>query len=163
MARIQSRSIDLGDVAESPRSEAVPSRSPAYQAFLILRIAFVVAPIVAGFDKFFGLLVNWDQYLAPIVTRIIPVAPHTFMMAAGVIEIVAGLLVAFWPAIFAYVVSAWLVGIIVNLSSSPVITTSHCATSVSLSGPSRWGDSPDCSATPETGRHGRRFPRRRTR
>jgi uncharacterized membrane protein YphA (DoxX/SURF4 family) len=78
-----------------------------------------VAPIVAGLDKFFGLLVNWDQYLAPVVTRIVPVAPHTFMMAAGAVEIVAGLLVAVWPAIFAYVVSAWLLGVIVNLLLIP--------------------------------------------
>jgi len=78
-----------------------------------------VAPIVAGLDKFFGLLVNWDQYLAPVVSRIIPLAPHTFMMAAGAIEIAASLLVAIRPAIFAYVVSAWLVGIILNLLLIP--------------------------------------------
>ena len=35
--------------------------SPAYQAYRILHFGFVVAPILAGLDKFFHLLVNWDQ------------------------------------------------------------------------------------------------------
>jgi hypothetical protein len=91
----------------------------AGQAYLILYAGFVALPIVAGLDKFFHLLVNWDQYLAPIVTDIVPVSAHTFMLIVGVIEIVAGLLVAVRPRIGAYVVALWLWGIIVNLMLIP--------------------------------------------
>lgn len=99
----------------------VPSAgsSPAYQAYLILRIGFTALPILAGLDKFFYLLVDWDQYLAPAVARMLPVTGHTFMLAVGAIEIVAGLLVAVWPRLGAYVVAAWLWGIIANLLMVP--------------------------------------------
>lgn len=92
---------------------------PAYQAYEILHIGFAVLPIVAGVDKFLRLLVNWDQYLAPLATQVLPVERHTFMLAVGVIEILAGLLVAFWPRVGAYVVTLWLWGIIVNLLMIP--------------------------------------------
>ena len=99
-----------------PESRA-PARAatPAYQAYQLLYVAFVVAPILAGFDKFMHLLANWDQYLAPRIVAILPVSVHAFMMAVGAIEIAAGVLLAFRPRIFAYVVGAWLVGIVVNL------------------------------------------------
>ncbi len=97
----------------------VRSASPAYQAYQFLYVAFVIAPIVAGADKFLHFLVNWDQYLSPMVTNMLPIAPHTFMLGVGVIEIIAGLLVAFAPAIGGWVVAAWLCGIIVNLLSIP--------------------------------------------
>jgi len=93
--------------------------SPAYQAYLILHMGFTVLPILAGLDKFFHLLVDWDQYLAPAVTRMLPVTAHTFMLAVGAIEIVAGLLVAVRPRLGAYIVAAWLWGIIVNLLLVP--------------------------------------------
>jgi len=86
---------------------------------LILHIGFAVLPIVAGLDKFCHVLVNWDAYLAPVVTRLLPVDGHTFMLAVGVIEIVAGLLVAFRPRIGAYIVMLWLWGIIANLLLVP--------------------------------------------
>src|SRR5436305_968253 len=89
--------------------------NPAYQAYQILHWGFVAAPIIAGLDKFFHLLVNWDQYLAPIVARVLGGNGHAFMLAAGVIEIVAGLVVAFKPRIGGYVVAVWLLGIIINL------------------------------------------------
>lgn len=95
------------------------AQSPSYQAYQILHIAFVVAPLCAGVDKFFHFLVNWDQYLSPLVTRMLPVSAHTFMLGVGVIEIVAALLVAFMPAIGAWIVVAWLCGIILNLLSIP--------------------------------------------
>ncbi|HET7340010.1 MAG TPA: hypothetical protein VFL90_01000 [Methylomirabilota bacterium] len=98
-----------------PRVAVAPAKDPARQAFRILQVAFVLAPIVAGLDKFFGLLVNWDQYLAPSIAGMLPVAPHTFMMAVGVIEIIAGLVVAFRPYYGGYLVTLWLYGIIVNL------------------------------------------------
>jgi hypothetical protein len=88
---------------------------PAYQAYLILHVGFVVLPIVMGVDKFFDVLGNWDLYLAPLVPRLTHLEAHTFMMAVGVIEIVAGLLVAFRPHIGACVIVLWLCGIIVNL------------------------------------------------
>ena len=91
------------------------SKSGSHQAFQILRLGFTVAPIIAGLDKFLQLLTHWDKYLAPAVPNAIGVAPHTFMMIVGAIEIVAGLLVAVNPRIGGYVVAAWLVGIIVNL------------------------------------------------
>jgi hypothetical protein len=87
----------------------------SHQAFLILRFGFTVAPIIAGLDKFLGLLTNWDKYLAPAVSNALGIAPHTFMVAVGAIEIVAGLVVATRPRFGGYLVAAWLVGIIVNL------------------------------------------------
>src|SRR3954470_15642164 len=90
-------------------------RGPAYQAYQIMHWGFAALPILAGLDKFIHLLVNWDQYLAPIIPSMLHVSAHTFMMAVGVIEIVAGLLVAVKPRIGSYVVAAWLWGIIVNL------------------------------------------------
>jgi uncharacterized membrane protein YphA (DoxX/SURF4 family) len=98
---------------------AVRSSSPSAQAYQILHLAYTVAPIVAGVDKFFHWLVNWDQYLAPAVARMLPVPGHTFMLAVGAIEIVAGVLVAVAPRIGGWVVAAWLLGIIVNLLLIP--------------------------------------------
>src|SRR5262245_40062275 len=100
-------------------SAGIRIQSPSFQAYQILHIAFVVAPLVAGIDKFFHFLVNWDQYLAPTVARMLPVSGHQFMLAVGVIEIVAGLLVAFLPAIGGLVVGVWLCGIVFNLLLIP--------------------------------------------
>ena len=101
--------------------QIVPARAPdvGHQAFRILQAAFVVAPIVAGVDKFFHLLVNWDQYLAPSIAGLLPVAPHTFMLAVGVIEVIAGLVVAMAPYYGGYLVTLWLWGIIANLLMIP--------------------------------------------
>src|SRR5262245_28831868 len=93
--------------------------SPSYQAFQILHVAFTVAPIVAGLDKFFHALVDWDMYLSPMVERMLPFSGHTFMLGVGVIEIVAGVLVALAPRIGGWVVGFWLCGIILNLLSIP--------------------------------------------
>jgi len=91
----------------------------AREAYHILRIGFTAAPILAGIDKFTHLLVNWDQYLPSFVNRMVGGHGHELMLVAGVIEIVAGLGVFFKPKIFAYVVSAWLVLIILNLLMIP--------------------------------------------
>jgi uncharacterized membrane protein YphA (DoxX/SURF4 family) len=88
---------------------------PRYQAFTLLRIAFTVAPIVFGLDKFFNVLVDWTTYLAPWVNDLMPGSATQFMDVVGIIEIAAGLLVALKPRYGAYVVAAWLAGIIVNL------------------------------------------------
>jgi len=88
---------------------------PAAQAYRILHLGFTVAPILAGLDKFTNLLTNWEQYVAPVVANALPFSPHTFMLAVGVVEVVAGIGVFLKPRLFAYVVAAWLVGIILNL------------------------------------------------
>src|SRR5438094_597806 len=100
------------------RASAVADH-PAYQAYLVLYAGFVALPILAGLDKFFHLLTNWDQYLAPLVTQILPLTAHTFMLVVGVIEIAAGVLVALRPQVGACVVALWLWGIILNLLLIP--------------------------------------------
>jgi hypothetical protein len=90
-------------------------QDPAYQAFWLLRIGFVVAPIVFGLDKFFHVLVDWDHYLAPEFVDLFNTEAHTLMYAVGAIEIVAGLVVAVRPRFGGYLVAAWLAGIIFNL------------------------------------------------
>jgi hypothetical protein len=99
------------------RAAVSAGKDVAYQAFRILQIVFVLAPIVAGLDKFVGLLVNWDQYLSPVIAGRLPVAPHTFMMIVGVVEIIAGLIVAAKPYYGGYLVTLWLWAIVVNLLS----------------------------------------------
>ncbi|TWF80473.1 hypothetical protein FHX44_116416 [Pseudonocardia hierapolitana] len=87
----------------------------AHQAFLLLRTVFTVAPVLFGLDKFFGLLTDWEGYLAPQIDGLVPGTAHQAMLAVGVVEILAGVLVAVSPRIGGYVVAAWLAGIIVNL------------------------------------------------
>jgi hypothetical protein len=102
--------------ATRPRVEqAVSLGDPAYQAFWLLRIGFVVAPILFGLDKFLNWLVDWERYLAPEINDLIPGNAHQAMLAIGVIEIVAGLVTAIRPLFGGYLVAAWLAGIIVNL------------------------------------------------
>jgi len=103
----------------SNASVGLRTQSPSYQAYQILHIAYIVAPLVAGVDKFFHFLVNWDQYLSPAIARMLPVPGHTFMLGVGVIEVAAGLLVAIMPALGGAVVGAWLCGIILNLLMIP--------------------------------------------
>jgi hypothetical protein len=91
------------------------STGPAYQAYRILQFAFAVAPLVAGIDKFLHWLVDWDRYLCPLARRLLGDHSHEFMLAVGVIEIIAGIGVALKPKFFGYVVAAWLIGIVVNL------------------------------------------------
>jgi hypothetical protein len=91
--------------------------NPAYQAFLLLRLGFTVAPILFGLDKFAEVLVNWDRYLAPWIDRQVPGTAQEAMYVVGAIEILAGLIVAFAPRFGGYLVAAWLGGIIVNLVS----------------------------------------------
>jgi uncharacterized membrane protein YphA (DoxX/SURF4 family) len=88
---------------------------PAYQAFTLLRIAFTVAPILFGLDKFFNVMVDWEQYLAPWINDLVPGSAATAMHLVGVVEIVAGIFVALKPRYGAYVVAAWLGGIIIDL------------------------------------------------
>ena len=92
---------------------------PSRQAYAVLRTAFTVAPIVFGLDKFPNLLVQWDRYLAPVLSDPLPVSPHQAMYVVGVIEVIAGLIVLVHPRLGAIVVAAWLAGIIVNLLLIP--------------------------------------------
>jgi hypothetical protein len=89
--------------------------NPAYQAYLLLRVGFTAAPILFGLDKFFNWTVDWPDYLAPWVNDIVPGSGQDFMYSVGAVEIAAGILVALAPRLGAYVVAAWLAGIVVNL------------------------------------------------
>jgi hypothetical protein len=107
--------------AKVPVSTPGPAQpdNPAYQAFWLLRTGFTIAPIVFGLDKFAHVLVNWDRYLAPRVNDILPGTAHQAMYAVGIIEVVAGLIVALRPRFGGYLVAAWLAAIIVNLLLIP--------------------------------------------
>ena len=94
-------------------------RDARYQAFTLLRLAFTLAPIAFGLDKFFNVLVDWPIYLAPWINDIAPGSGQDFMYLVGGVEIVAGVLVAIKPRYGAPVVAAWLAGIIVNLLTVP--------------------------------------------
>jgi len=98
---------------------AVERRRNQRDAYRLLYAGFVAAPIVAGFDKFTDKLGNWDRYLADGVAERLPVDRHAFMQAVGLIEMGAGMLVAAKPKWGAYVVTAWLGGIIANLWAKP--------------------------------------------
>jgi uncharacterized membrane protein YphA (DoxX/SURF4 family) len=110
-ATLDPREASLGAPTLSERFKS----DPAFQAFLLLRVAFTVAPILFGLDKFFNVMVDWESYLAPWINDIIPGSASTAMHLVGVIEIVAGIFVALKPRYGAYVVAAWLAGIILNL------------------------------------------------
>ena len=103
--------MHVPSVHPSPTISTV-RRDHAYHA---LHLGFIAAPVIAGLDKFTHLLVNWDQYLAPSIARLSPIGGHGLMLVVGVVEVIAGLLVAVKPRIGGLVVAAWLVGIIVNL------------------------------------------------
>jgi hypothetical protein len=94
-------------------------RDPAYQAFVLLRSAFTLAPIGFGLDKFVNVLTDWDRYLAPWINDIVPGSADQAMLMVGVVEVAAGVLVAVRPRIGGYVVAAWLAGIILNLLLIP--------------------------------------------
>ena len=91
------------------------AKNPAFQGYLLLRLGFVVAPILLGIDKFFNWMVVWPNYLAPWVNRLMPGTAQQFMYVVGGIEILAGLLVLISPKWGSLVVAAWLAAIIVNL------------------------------------------------
>jgi hypothetical protein len=88
---------------------------PAFQAYLLLWVVFTVAPILFGLDKFAGVMVDWERYLAPWINDIVPGSAADAMYVVGVIEVVAGLVVALAPRYGALLVAAWLGGIILNL------------------------------------------------
>src|SRR5262245_33149768 len=110
------RADDVTVIPDEPAGAATDLRNPAYQGFLILWAGFVAAPILFGLDQLvFNKLTDWGLYLAPVFRDLSPFDVRATMMVVGAIEIVAGLLVLVRPRIGAYVVAAWLAGIIVNL------------------------------------------------
>jgi uncharacterized membrane protein YphA (DoxX/SURF4 family) len=98
-----------------PKSEVL-RRDPAAQAFLLLRIALTVAPILFGLDKFAGILTDdWTKYLAPEFNDILPGSAQDAMYLVGGVEIIAGLVVLVAPRFGGLLVAGWLAGIIVSL------------------------------------------------
>ena len=94
-------------------------RDARYQAFMLLRLGFAVAPIAMGLDKFWNQMVYWPQYLAPWIDDIAPGSAQHFMYFVGAVEILAGIAVLLKPRYGAYLVAAWLAGIVINLFSYP--------------------------------------------
>ncbi len=108
------------DLKSEIAPRGAPLRSdPTYQAFWLLRIGFTLAPILFGLDKFANVLTNWEVYLSPRFDSLIPGNAHQAMLAIGLIEIIAGLSVLIAPRFGAYLVAAWLAGIILNLLLIP--------------------------------------------
>ncbi len=108
----------LGVAGPAPGSSAfarIRAAEPGYQAFLMLRVAFAVAPIAFGIDKFANVMVHWPKYLAPWINDIVPGTAQQAMYAVGVIEIVAGIAVLVKPRYGSWLVAGWLAGIVINL------------------------------------------------
>jgi hypothetical protein len=103
----------LGRAPATDPSLRVPTAS--HQVFLVLRIGFTALPILFGLDKFANVLTDWTKYLAPQIDSIVPGTAHQAMLAVGVVEIVAGLVVAVLPRFGGPLVAVWLAGIILNL------------------------------------------------
>jgi len=95
--------------------KATGQTSEVSKSWLLLKYTYGLVPIVAGLDKFTNLLTDWSQYLNPGVAQMLPFSAATFMMIVGVIEIVAGIIVLTKTELGAYIVSAWLVGIALQL------------------------------------------------
>lgn len=111
---MESAALPRQSAADRVRAAAA-SDDAGYQAFLLLRIGFAVAPIAFGLDKFFNVMVHWPKYLAPWIDRIVPGTAQQAMYGVGVVEIVAGIVVALKPRFGGPLVAAWLAGIVVNL------------------------------------------------
>lgn len=102
-------------IDEKTHAPAATLSEPRYQAYQILHWGFVAAPLLAGADKFTNLLTKWADYLSPTFASLSPFSPQRTMTLIGLVEVVAGILVALKPRVGAYVVAAWLAGIILNL------------------------------------------------
>ena len=98
--------------------EITNSNQVVRSVWTVLKITFIVVPVVAGLDKFTDLLTNWDLYLHPGIASMLPFSAHVFMQIVGVIEIIAGILVFAKPAIGGWVVMAWLICIALTLIAS---------------------------------------------
>jgi uncharacterized membrane protein YphA (DoxX/SURF4 family) len=112
-------SAATGTAVSTYRPATSRAANATYQAYQILHFGFIVLPIIAGIDKYLHWLVDWDKYLAPFVTQTLHIPAQPFMWVVGIVEIIAGLLVAFWPRVGAYIVMLWLWGIVINLLIIP--------------------------------------------
>lgn len=113
---MESAALPRNGAAAAGRSTFPAIRDdPGFQVFTMLRVVFAIAPIAFGVDKFFNVMVDWPQYLAPWINDIVPGSGQDAMYIVGVIEIAAGLLVALKPRYGAPLVVAWLAGIVINL------------------------------------------------
>jgi len=112
-------SVGASDAHLTAVPAARDATTPSYQAYRILHLGFTVAPILAGADKFFHVLTDWDKYLPSVVNNLVGGHGHALMLVVGLIEVVAGIGVALRPRIFSYVVAAWLGAIIINLLLIP--------------------------------------------
>jgi len=111
---VDTRVVEHRRVFKVSRTERIAPRF-AYRAFRCLQVGFVALPILAGVDKFTRLMADWDMYLAAPIQRLLPISGDAFMYGVGVVEILAGVLVALRPRVGAWVVAAWLCGITFNL------------------------------------------------
>lgn len=105
----------MSSVTSSPNGHVADLSDPGYQAFTLLRVGFTAAPILFGLDKFTNWMVDWSTYLWSGFDSILPGTADDAMVLVGIIEIVAGILVAIRPRLGGLVVAAWLGGIILNL------------------------------------------------
>ena len=96
-------------------------RKELESAFWMLRVGFGVAPALAGLDKIFrtNLLADWVAYISPLASAVLPISGDAFMQIVGVIELAVGLAVlTVATRLGAYVASAWLLLIALNLVST---------------------------------------------
>ncbi|HET6463913.1 MAG TPA: hypothetical protein VFH33_08950 [Candidatus Krumholzibacteria bacterium] len=98
-------------------SAAAMAGNPAFDAYRLLRFAFIVAPLVMGLDKFFNLLTQWPKFVCPLIANRID--PQLFMRCTGPVEMGAGVLVLLKPRVGALIVASWLLLVIVNLLLIP--------------------------------------------
>jgi hypothetical protein len=83
---------------------------------LALRVGLGLAALLAGLDKYVGLLADWPGYLAPVVASALPVSPGAFMRIVGVVEVAVGAaILTRWPRQGAWVAMVWLLAIAGNL------------------------------------------------
>ena len=92
-----------------------PATTRVERVASILHWTYGLLPIAAGADKFLHLLTDWNKYLAPVVTQVIPISPNAFMSIVGIIEIAAGIILLIRPKIGSLIVGLWLIGIALNL------------------------------------------------
>lgn len=108
----------MADVSKSsagvPPEDVTGAVRPAHQAYQVLHWGFTAIPTLAGLDKFFHVMTDWDQYLAPQIARLLPFSVHRAMLVVGVLEILAGLIVALRPRIGGYIVGTWFAWLILN-------------------------------------------------
>lgn len=111
---------DAHQARESPADIRLVERKtapqgPDYQAYQVLHFGYTLLPLAVGIDKFFQILTNWDQYLAPQIPNMLGISGHTLMLVSGAGEIGLAIGVALKPRLFAYLACAWLLGIVFNL------------------------------------------------